>query len=198
MSQLAFRDSDGNTIAPPEWLRMWADRFPIRRFPDEEHDSLMAKHESLSAVDFERIGRWKDAATSEGKWKPDIASVAYDIWMQAASELPRCPPERLVADFLQHWSERKHTVRGVPKRFGLARATTLLYFISGGRFPIFDSRVRRAMRRLLSSAAPNTARWYLDSYCPLFSEIVALCIGDARTVDKALFSFGDRSLTFPR
>ena len=197
MSQLAFRDSDGNTIAPPEWLRMWADRFPIRRFPDEEHDSLMAKHESLSAVDFERIGRWKDAATGN-RWKRNVASVALDTWMLAASKPPSCPDESEVAEFLQNWSERKHTVGGVSKRFGLARATALLYFISGGRFPIFDSRVRRAMRRLLSSAAPNTARWYLDSYCPLFSEIVALCIGDARTVDKALFSFGDRSLTFPR
>jgi hypothetical protein len=23
--------------------------------------------------------------------------------------------------------------------------------------------------------APNTVRWYLDSYCPLFSEVAALC-----------------------
>jgi hypothetical protein len=200
MSRFRFRSSDGRDIAPQEWLRMWADLFP-RKY-DPEHDSLIEKHESLSAADFERIGRWKDGAESDGKWKPDVASVAYQIWMQVASELPRCPDESRVADFLQDWSERKYAdkyaSRTVQKRFGLSRATTLLYFISGKRFPIFDSRVRRAMTRLLNSPVRNNVRWYVDSHCPLFSEIAALCgAEDMRTLDKALFSFGDRSLEFP-
>jgi hypothetical protein len=179
---------------------MWAGLYP-RKY-DPEHDSLITQYKSLSAADFVRIGRWKDSAETESKWKPNVASVAYQIWMQAASELPKCPDGNRVADFLQDWSERKYadqyTSRAVQKRFGLSRATTLLYFVSGGRFPIFDSRVRRAMKRLLNSSVPNNIRWYVDSYCPLFSEITALCGAEnVRTVDKALFSFGDRSLEFP-
>ncbi len=116
--------------------------------------------------------------------------------MQTASELPKCPEESRVADFLDDWSDREYT-DPVKKRFGLARTTTLLHFISGGRFPIFDSRVRRAMARLLNSRVPNTVSWYLDSYCPLFSEIAALCgTKDLRMVDKALFAYGDRTLPF--
>lgn len=200
MSRLSFRGSDGRNIAPQEWLRMWASLYP-RKY-DPEYDSVVTKYKSLSAADFERIGRWKDGAETEGKWKPNVASVAYQIWMQAASELPTCPDESRVADFLHDWSERKYTdkygSRAVQKRFGLSRATTLLHFISGGRFPIFDSRVRRAMTRLLNSSVRNNVRWYVDSYCPLFSEIAALCgAEDEREVDKALFSFGDRSLEFP-
>jgi len=195
-----FRSTDGRDIAPQEWLRMWAGLFPHRY--NQGHDDLIMKYESLLADDFERIGRWKDAANSDAKWKPNVASVAYPIWMQAASELPRCPEEIGVADFLQDWSGRKYidkyTNRTVQKRFGLSRATTLLYFISGKRFPIFDARVRKAMARLLNSSVPNTVRWYMDSYRPLFSEIATLCgAEDVRMVDKALFSFGGRSLEFP-
>jgi hypothetical protein len=85
----------------------------------------------------------------------------------------------------------------VKKHFGLSRATTLLHFISGGRYPIFDSRVRKAMTRLLNCPVPKTGRWYLDSYRPLFSEVAALCgTEDFRMVDKALFSYGDRILPF--
>jgi hypothetical protein len=49
------------------------------------------------------------------------------------------------------------------------------------------------MTRLLNSPVPNTVGWYLDSYCPLFSEIAALCgTEDLRVVDMALFSYGER------
>ncbi len=199
MTQFRFRSTDGTDIAPGEWLRLWAALYT--EYDDVEHDELIAKHKSFSAVDFERIGRWKDDAKTEGKWKPNVASVAYLIWMQAASELPVCPDNGRVADFLDDWSERKYTdkfkTKAVKKRFGLSRASTLLHFISGGRVPIFDSRVRRAMTRLLNSRVPNTIRWYLDSYCPLFLEIAALCgKEDLRMVDKALFSYGGRTLPF--
>jgi hypothetical protein len=128
--------------------------------------------------------------------------VAYTIWRQAAKDLPVCPDESHVAGFLADWSERKymdHFKSGiVQKRFGLSRATTLLHFLSGGRFPIFDSRVRKAMTRLLGSRVPNTVHWYLDSFCPLVLEIAALCgTEDLRMVDKALFSYGGRSLPLP-
>lgn len=200
MGRLRFRSSDGRDIAPEKWLRLWADRYPSSDYA--KYSELIAKHKSLTAADFVQIGKWKDGVKTERQWKVNVASVAYPIWMMAASELPKCPEETRVAHFLDDWSDRKYTDefatgRAVVKRFGLSRTTTLLHFISGGRFPIFDSRVRRAMARLLNSRVPNTVRWYLDSCCPLFSEIAALCdTEDLRIVDMALFSYGDRNLEF--
>lgn len=178
---------------------MWGDRYPSNDYA--EYSALIAKYKSLSAKDFVQIGKWKDAAKTEGKWRADVASVAYRIWMMAASELPKCPEESRVADFLDDWSNRKYTdeyaSEPVEKRFGLSRATTLLHFICGGHFPIFDSRVRRAMARLLNSPVRNSVPWYLGSYCPLFSEIAALCgTKELRMVDMALFSYGERTLPF--
>ncbi len=199
-SRFRFCSSDGRDIAPEEWLGMWAALYP-RKY-NSEHDSLIAIREPLSAKHFERIGRWKDSAETDLKWRPNVASVAYPIWMQAAKDLPRCPDESQVANFLQGWSERKYVNEyesgAREMRFGLSRATTLLYFISGGRFPIFDSRVRNAMTRLLNSSIPNNVRWYVDSYCPLFLEINDLCAAKSgREVDKALFSYGGRNLELP-
>jgi hypothetical protein len=202
MSRFRFRSSDGRDIAPQEWLRIWADRYPSNDYA--EYGELIAKHKSFSAADFEQIGKWKDNAKTEGKWKANVASVAYRIWKQAASELPKCPEGSGVADFLDDWSNRKYTDEyasgPVEKRFGLSRATTLLHFISGGFFPIFDSRVRKAMTRLLNlnpNPVENTVRWYLDSYCSFFSEIAVLCgTEDFRRLDMALFSYGGRKLPF--
>jgi len=161
---------------------------------DPEHDDLIGKDGSLSPADFVRIGRWKDNANTDGRWKPNVASVAYLIWMEASSELPVCPDESRVADFLHGWSERKYTDRfptkTVEKKFGLSRASTLLYFISGGRFPIFDSRVRGAVKYLLNSSVRNKAGSYVESYYPLVLKLVAVCDAEnVREVEKALFSF---------
>ena len=81
------------------------------------------------------------------------------------------------------------TNKAVEKRFGLSRATTLLYFLSGGRFPIFDSRVRRAIRLLHGTGIPNTVQAYVTSYVPLFMSIAAACrTTDLRGLDRALFA----------
>lgn len=181
--------------APQEWLRVWAARY--QGYDEQEYEDLIAKHKSLSAQDFVRIGKWKDGATTELQWKPNVASVAYLTWMQAAQELPKRPEVTDAAAFLDDWSGRTHTDvfpnKSVEKRFGLSRATTLLHFISGGSFPIFDKWVRTAIARLCNSRLPpNTTGWYLDSFCPLFSELATLCEteGDLRKLDKALFSYG--------
>jgi hypothetical protein len=199
MSQFRFCRPDGTEVAPEEWLGIWASRYPSENYAG--YEDLIARHKSFSPEDIERIGRWKDSAKTERKWKPNVASVAYEVWMQAASELPACPTNDRAPDFLSDWSQRKY--RDVyrsgakEKPFGLSRATTLLHFLSGGRFPIFDSRVRRAMTRLLNSHVPNTVRWYLDSYRPFFLEIATLCgTKDLRMVDQALFSYGRK--TFPK
>src|SRR4051812_13315575 len=145
----------GIDVSPQAWSQMWASRYPSGKY-DDEHDQLLAKAGLLSAADFERIDRWKDAANTEKKWRSNVASVAYDIWMEAATTCPSRPATSFVADFLRDWSEKTYIYvysnRTVKKRFGLSRAATLLYFLSKGHFPIFDSRVRRATRRLRGAA----------------------------------------------
>lgn len=185
-------------VPPARWLRQWASLYPVLAgYDDSEYYSLIEIHNALSGTDFERIGRWKDAAWTDARWKPNVASVAYDIWMQAAKELPKCPREEEVFPFLNDWSERTYKdeyksgfVRS--KRFGLSRATTLLHFISGGRFPIFDSRVVAAVSRLFDDPAEYSLPWYVDSYRRIFSELVAACdcSADPRPLDKALFCYG--------
>jgi len=97
---------------------------------------------------------------------------------------------------LEDWANRTYTDKfknGLrKKRFGLSRATTILHFVSGGRYPIFDSRVKAAMARLLGQPKlPDTVASYLDSYLPLFNELAEQCETlDLRMLDKALFSYG--------
>ena len=109
LSRFRFRGVDRKEITAEEWLRIWAARYPSKKYYTEEYDALIRSYKSLSAADFERIGKWKDGAKTQGKWKANVASVAYEIWMQAARELPVCPEETQVAAFLNDWSERKYT-----------------------------------------------------------------------------------------
>ena len=179
---------------PQEWLRVWAGRY--QGYDEKEYWDLIEKSKSFSAEDFRRIGKWKDGATTEVQWKPNVASVAYLIWEQAAEELPRCPEENEVVAFLEYWSGREYTDifknGSKKKRFGLSRATTLLHFVSGGRYPIFDSRVKTAIARLLARPElAGTIGSYLDSYIPLFKELAERCETDNfRMLAKALFSYG--------
>jgi hypothetical protein len=194
MSQFKFQVLEMRDSTPREWLCVWAGRY--QGYDEPEYRELIEKHNLLSAEDFRRIGKWKDDATTVNQWRPNVASVAYLIWEQAAEELPKCPDESGVAGFLENWSSRgyedvfKNGSR--TKRFGLSRATTLLHFISGGRYPIFDSRVKTALARLLSQPQlASTVRSYLDSYIPIFKELADICeTNDFRMLDKALFSYG--------
>jgi hypothetical protein len=198
MSQFRFQVLEMRSGAPQVWLRFWADRYPSSDYNEAEYRELIAKHNSLSSPDFERIGKWKDGAKPGRRWKPNVASVAFRIWRQAASKPPKCPEEERVGDFLEDWSNRKYTDKyknGVvrEKRFGLSRATTLLHFVSGGDYPIFDSRVKTAIARLLGRPElSGNVSSYLESYVPLFMELADCCgtTGDLRKLDKALFSYG--------
>ena len=61
---------------PQEWLCRWAARYELASIDDVEYRALIERHKSFAANDFIRIGKWKDAATAEGRWKPNVASVA--------------------------------------------------------------------------------------------------------------------------
>jgi hypothetical protein len=197
MRQFRFQVLEMKDTSPTQWLRVWSARY--RGYDEKEYADLIAKHKSFSAEDFERIGRWKDDATKDSQWKPNVASVAYLVWTQAAQELPKCPEENELKAFLDGWSSRTYTDvfpnKSVAKHFGLSRATALLHFLSGGRYPIFDSRVRTAVARLLNSQQlPATVSSYLKSVLPLFKELADCCgcdtLDDLRILDKALFSYG--------
>jgi hypothetical protein len=96
--------------------------------------------------------------------------------------------------FLENWSNREFTdvsKRGpVKKHFGRSRATTLLHFLSRGRYPIFDARVRTSIARLGHPEPPYTLSSYIDS-CVLLKDLMHRCgAKDFRELDKSLFSFG--------
>src|SRR5690242_19449704 len=105
--QFRFLILDVRDGTPQEWLRVWAARYP--RDDEKEYRDLIAKHKSFSADDFVRIGKWKDGATTELQWRPNVASVAYLIWELVAEKLPKCPEERDLAVFLKDWSNTEYT-----------------------------------------------------------------------------------------
>lgn len=122
----------------------------------------------------------------------------FSIWQEASRELPGKTVEDNPS-FLREWSNRLYADAhsrnsSGNKRFGLSRATAILHFMTGGEFPIYDSRVRRAIRRLTGSPAPDTIRWYLGLYRRMFSELKNICNTTARSLDKALFACGGKAL----
>jgi len=165
----------------------------------------------MSSHDLQILGAWKDGALQESKenefdpnnvsfnrkWSPGAASVAYQTWKEAARELGEKMTGNFPADaaeFLKHWSERQGLCGTRTKCFGLSRATTLLHFVSGGRYPIFDSRVRRAVKKLTGVSTINGVEWYMKEFCTLFRELERQCesTSDPRPVDKALFAYGGK------
>lgn len=64
--------------------------------------------------------------------------------------------------------------------------------MSAGAFPIYDSRVRRAVKRLCNEGAPDNVDWYRKSYIPIFHDLLTACSASARHLDKALFGYGYR------
>ena len=114
-----------------------------------------------------------------------------------ARAMPTCPGEERVAEFLTEWSERKAKYkcrdgRVLEKKFGLSRTTTLLHFLSGARYPIFDSRVETAVKGLTGRRVDRTSLSdYEQVVRPLVAEIVWQGhTEDLRQVDRALFAYG--------
>lgn len=197
MSRFKFLYPEWREVEPSGWLEQWAGRFGDGDNP--EYFALIAKQGRLTSDDFEQVGRWKEGCLnpSHGSWKTGTPK-GYDVWMQAKAETPECPEESGVSAFLERWSERRFAAGKksnlvLSYRFGLSRATTLLHFISGARYPIFDSNVATALIRL-GSPIEETSDSYLNSFCPLFSEIAAVCgvsgVEGLRKLDNALFNYG--------
>ena len=177
MGRFKFLHPEWREIEPSAWLTRWAARYGDGDNP--VYFVLIAKQGRLSSDDFEQVGRWKEGCLkpSNGRWKTGTPT-GYDIWMQARAQAPKCPEQSELPGFLKDWKERTFVAgkKGdliLRHRFGLSRATTLLHFISGGRYPIFDARVATALIRL-GSPTEETIDGYLI-FCPLFSEIAAVC-----------------------
>lgn len=188
------------------WLKFWAGLYELTKSRKEDNRvyfDLIAKAGMLGAGDFETVGRWKEGCLSDknARWKPNT-TAGFEVWMQVKEALPPCPEDDSVVSFLTKWSEikfstgiNKTTKQMVRQSFGLPRASTLLHFLSAGKFPIFDSRVRKAIKRL-GSLPPTqpTVKWYIESFCPLFEDIAKACgasgTKDLRSLDNALFCYG--------
>jgi hypothetical protein len=100
MNNSPFRFAGFATASPQQWLQQWSSLYPsLAGYDDRVYYDLIDRHLSLTAVDYERIGRWKDNAKSDAKWKPNVASVAYEIWTEAAAELPQCHHSADIANF---------------------------------------------------------------------------------------------------
>jgi hypothetical protein len=93
MTGLRFQILEIKDSTPQEWLRLWADRYNWA--DDQEHRELIARHVSLTADDFERIGKWKDGLTTEAAVKgspqgPDAHQCSiFRALEQPASALSR-------------------------------------------------------------------------------------------------------------
>src|ERR1017187_2888079 len=134
MNEFRFQVLEMRPSTPLEWLTRWKKRYEDEIKDDPEYRALIERHPLSSADDFRRVGKWKDGATTAGRWRPNVASVAFPIWERAAEESPTCPEESGVAAFLEDWSTREYTdtYKNGPqkKHFGLSRATSLLHFVS--------------------------------------------------------------------
>jgi hypothetical protein len=130
--RFTFRYPEWREIDPPGWVTWWA--FLYGDGDNPEYFDLIERPGTLSAEDFEQIGKWKEGCLKpgNGRWKTGTPT-AYDVWMQAKAELPECPEKTGITAFLTDWSERKFAAgKGQRKRFGLSRATALLHFVSRG------------------------------------------------------------------
>jgi hypothetical protein len=196
----SFQLTGARSCNAREWLDHWERKYPSEKYDEKKYDYLIGRVGVLSSEDLILLGRWKDAAWSEKKWRPNVAMVAFPAWMDVSKELlgfriDQTSPE----EFLNKWSERSYpdTSSRSPdgkKHFGLPRATTLLHFISAGKFPIYDSRVRTAVRRLCNARALDDVESYLNFYIPIFGQLVNVCGASLRSVDKALHAYGGRSV----
>jgi len=191
---LVMRDSSAE-----EWLRAWSALYGDESNSDEkEYRDLILEHQVRPTRYYERIGQWKDSATG-GRWSPTAESVAYQVWKLAERKRPTCPSDNEVRTFLDFWTKEEchfqRSSRTITKHFGVPRSATLLHFLSGGRWPIYDSRANRGVACLLGQDESEiSVENYLNFYCPVFKEIAALCGTEKnrRELDRALLMFGAR------
>jgi hypothetical protein len=202
-SAFKSRYPEWREIDPAAWVEFWAGRYDGG--DNDQYFALIEKHGRLSGEDLELAGRWKEDCLKpgNGRWKAGTPR-AYEVWVAAKADPPECPPKDGIAQFLKNWSDRTFAAgmrngRVLQHRFGLSRSTCLLHVISGGQYPIFDSRVATAMARL-GSPVEESIVGYLNSFCARFSQLASLCgvsgtVG-LRKLDNALFSYGAET-SFP-
>jgi hypothetical protein len=83
-----FRLENGHSCDAVHWLSEWEPKYKSTKYDEGQYQTLIGKAGILSTEDFLKIGRWKDAAHSDNKWRPNVASVAYVAWHDASVALP--------------------------------------------------------------------------------------------------------------
>ena len=155
-------------------------------------------------------GRWY---VLNGRFEDHAASAAAATWRLLAAN--QAEVDWVLGEFgpgqaLNALADLKPGHGGLgasqPKRFGLPRAVVILHMRDPDRFPLFDSRTLRAANRLTGgawatfrypsaqAASAQSADWYLTAWRVLVRHIAREAGADLRTVDKALFSYGDKGL----
>lgn len=208
-----FKDSNGTEDSSENWVNDWSKQYDERnskRYPDSVYEYLVKKAGRMDIKDICVLGAWKDAALKKGcdrdfdpksdklfsgRWKRNAASVARKIWEDAAKELGGDNKPDIAGDpskFLSNWSRKVYRQHGVKKHFGLSRSSALLHFLSGGRYPILDSRVEKAIGKL---GVQYDVACYVNCFVSLFNELASKCNAkssiEQRRVDKALFAYSD-------
>src|SRR5579864_9361212 len=101
-----FQLESGQPCGPSAWLVHWERKYPSEDYDEKYYDQLIQRAGILSSGDFIVIGRWKDSAWTENKWRSNVAMVAFPAWMDASIELPGFSIEQILVEaFLKKWSD---------------------------------------------------------------------------------------------
>ena len=88
----SFQPESGQPCMGSGWSTEWEPKYPSEAYDEKQYASLIMLAGVLSSEDFILMGRWKDSAWTERKWRPNVAIVAFPAWMDASIELPGVIP----------------------------------------------------------------------------------------------------------
>lgn len=205
-TNFCFLSPEGQPLCAIDWLTVWRERYPSKKYPEGIYKYLLAKGPALDDRDAELLGAWKDGALMKaeggsgaclgpfdgdfvqfnGRWGPSASSVAYEVWQKIHGDVAQLKSWLKAKNhdaFLEYLAAK---VAG-NKRFGLSRATYVLHIFSKARFPILDSNVCAALHQLLDGRYRDTtfpkkiasSCTYLSTFCPIIWDLEAECDTEA-------------------
>jgi hypothetical protein len=213
----------GEPLAVGQWVDLWASKYPAHRYSEEVYRYLIQKGARLNSQDILLLGAWKDAALQRcrdnsgmgpfsgqyyrfnQRWSKDAASAAFEIWQLLSEKISEI---KAIFEKLGKLTILKYGSSGkggqVTKRFGLARASTLIHFLTSGKYPIYDSNVHKGIYGLTLGMFRGvripryfagrglTVAAYCDVFCPAVQELLLASDRTMRSVDRALFTYGSK------